>query len=433
MKRLHGIRLPHRKHAEDRKIEAIPLPKRVRIPMQMHLGPACTPAVAVREHVSVGQIIGTAAADGAVPIHASVSGTVTAIAPFLAPNGTEIPCIEIEPDGKQALYAGCKPPVLETKDDLIRAARESGCVGLGGAGFPTYLKLATKHKIDMLIVNGAECEPYLTSDCRQMVEEPGDILGGIRLVMQLLKIKECRIGIENNKPAAIKLMTYGAAADGNIRICPLPPVYPQGAEKVMIFHTCGRVIPEGKMPAEMGVLTLNVSTCAFLYRYSKTGIPLVERVVTVDGSAVKKPCNLRVPIGTPQADLLKFAECDMERVKKLLSGGPMMGVALYSAEQPVLKQQNGLLALTKAPSPEPSACIRCGRCMAVCPMKLMPMELERACKKENTALLKKLHLPLCMNCGCCTYVCPAKRPLAETNQLAKALLKKAAQREEAKA
>lgn len=433
MKRLHGIRLPHRKHADSRKIEPIPLPAKVRLPMQMHMGPACTPAVAVKEHVCIGQIIGTASEEGAVPVHASVSGTVTAITTYLTAAGTEVPCVEIEPDGNQTVYAGCQPPKLETKNDLIRAARESGCVGLGGAGFPTYLKLSAKQKLDMLVVNGAECEPYLTSDCRQMVEQPGDVLGGIRLIMKLLKIKECRIGIENNKPAAVKLLAYGAAADENIKVVPLPPVYPQGAEKVLIFHTCGRVVPEGKIPADLGVLVLNVSTCAFLYQYSKTGIPLVERVVTVDGPAVKKPCNLRVPVGTPQHDLLTFAECDFDRVKKLLSGGPMMGCALYSDEQPVLKQQNGLVALTKAPSPEPTACLRCGRCMAVCPMKLMPMELERAYKKEDTALLKKLHLPLCMNCGCCSYVCPAKRPLAESHQLAKALLKKAAQREGAKA
>ena len=177
------------------------------------------------------------------------------------------------------------------------------------------------------------------------------------------------------------------------------------------------------MPADLGILVMNISTLAFLYQYSRTGIPLVERVVTVDGNAVKKPCNLRVPIGTPQHDLLKYADCNFDKVKKLLSGGPMMGITLYSDELPVLKQQNGLLALTRVSHSEPTACIRCGRCMNACPMRLMPMELSRAYHKKDAEMLRTLRLSLCMNCGCCTYVCPAKRPLAEENQLAKQFLK----------
>ena len=423
MKRLHGIQLPQRKHAEARKIETIPLPKLVRIPMLMHLGTPCTPIVTVGEQVCVGQKIGAPADQNAVPIHASVSGTVRAITEFTNVNGSKVPCVEIESDGLQTLYPGCKAPVLETRKQFVQAVRESGCVGLGGAGFPTFRKLNEPQKISMLIVNGAECEPYLTGDSRQIIENSGDILGGIHLVMQFLNIKECKIGIESTRPAALKQLAYAVAAEENITVCPLPPVYPQGAEKVLIYHTSARIVPEDKMPADLGILVMNISTLAFLYQYSRTGIPLVERVVTVDGNAVKKPCNLRVPIGTPQHDLLKYADCNFDKVKKLLSGGPMMGITLYSDELPVLKQQNGLLALTRVSHSEPTACIRCGRCMNACPMRLMPMELSRAYHKKDAEMLRTLRLSLCMNCGCCTYVCPAKRPLAEENQLAKQFLK----------
>lgn len=422
MKRLNGILLPKRKHAEARKIESVPLPELVRIPMQMHIGKPCTPVVAIGEPVSVGQKIGSPADELTVPVHSSVSGVVSAISEHTTVTGEQIPCVEIRPDGLQKLHSGCEPPVVETRDQLIQAARESGCVGLGGSGFPTFRKLAAPQKLNLLIVNGAECEPFLTSDIRQIAEYSGDVLGGIRLVMRFLKIKECRIGIEKTQPAALKQIAYAAGSDENITVCPLPSVYPQGAEKIIIYHTCGRIVPEGMLPADIGVLVMNISTLAFLFRFSKNGIPLIERVVTVGGNAVKKPGNLRVLIGTPQHDLLKYAECNFDKVKQLICGGPMMGISLYSDEQPVIKQQNGLLALTRALRTEPTACIRCGRCMRACPMNLMPLELSRAYQRKDAVLLEKLHIGLCMNCGCCSYVCPAKRPLAEENQLAKQLL-----------
>ncbi len=404
--------------------ECIPLPKLVRIPMQMHMGAPCVPIVKQRDTVTVGEKIGEMQGEFSAPIHSSVSGTVTAVTQYQTINGALVPCIEIEPDGKQTLSPMCSAPVIETKEDLLNAVRASGCVGLGGAGFPTHIKLNAKQKIDMLILNGAECEPYLTTDCRQMIEAPEEILGGVCLLMKLLNIKETRIGIESNKPAAIRQLTEACKEFVDVSVVPLPPVYPQGAEKVLIYHTCGRVVPEGKIPADIGVIVLNISTCAYLYRYSQTGIPLVERVVTVDGDAVNKPCNLRVPIGTPLRDLLKFAECDLESVKQLFSGGPMMGVSLFSLDLPVTKQQNGLLAMKTVKTQKASACIRCGRCMRACPMKLMPMELERAFRTKDIAALESHHLRLCINCGCCSYVCPARRPLAESHQLAKQLLPK---------
>lgn len=421
MKRLNGILLPHRKRTESRMTEDLPLPEIVRIPMQMHMGAPCVPIVKPGELVTVGQKIGSMEKEFSAPIHASVSGKVKAITQYQTPSGGLVPCVEIEPDGEQTVCSSIKPPVLQTREDLINAVRESGCVGLGGAGFPTHVKLNTKQKIDMLILNGAECEPYLTTDCRLMTEAAEDIVNGVCLLMKLLGIKETRIGIEANKPAAIAQLTEACAEFVDVKVVPLPALYPQGAEKVIVYHTCGRVVPEGKIPADVGVIVMNVSTCAFISRYSRTGMPLVTRCVTVDGDAVKRPCNVRVPIGAPIGELLEFAECDMDAVKQMLSGGPMMGASLYSPDQPVTKQQNGLLALTTVKKAKATACIRCGRCMRACPMNLMPMQLERAYRIEDTAALNRHHVMLCMNCGCCSYVCPAKRPLAESIQLAKQL------------
>lgn len=423
MKRLNGIHLPHFKQTEAKQITSIPLPKYVRIPMLMHMGTPCKPTVGISDYVTVGQRIGAADGDFSVPIHASVSGTVRAIEDYETISGEIVPCIEIEADGKQIISPECQPPQLNTKDDLIEAAKNSGCVGLGGAGRPTFRKLAVKEKLDMLVVNGAESEPYLTSDCRQMVEAPEDVIGGIALIMKLLKIKEARIGIEANKPAAIKLMQEAAEKQKGITVIPLPAVYPQGAEKVMIFHTTGRVVPEDKTAADIGVLCLNVSTCAFLYQYSLTGIPLVERVVTVAGNAITKPANLRVPIGTPVKVLLDYTSCEFDKVRRLLCGGPMMGSPLPSLDDPVIiRQQNGLIAMRSVPKKQESACMRCGKCMRVCPMGLMPMELDRAYENRDIDRMEQLHIRLCMNCGCCTYVCPAHRPLAEMIQLAKTTL-----------
>lgn len=424
MKRLNGVFLSHRKHTENLLTEVLPLPPYVRIPMQMHMGAPCRPIVHIGDSVSVGTQIGEPVDNFGVPIHASVSGMVKAVEDYLCQNGTTCAAIVIESDGEQKAAFSAKPPQLETREDLIAAAKASGCVGLGGAGFPTHIKLASQQTLDTLVVNAAECEPYLTSDCRQIVEAADEVLNGILLIMRLMKLKQCCIGIEENKAAAIKKLAEICAEHKNIRMCVLPSKYPQGAEKVMTYHTTGRVIPEGKFAADVGVLVMNVSTCAFLYRYSVTGMPLVERRITVDGDAVKRPCNLMVPIGTPYQLLLDYAGCDYEHLEELICGGPMMGMSLMNLEKPVCKPNNGLLAMKKAMQVHTTSCIRCGRCMAACPMNLMPMELERAYQKKDVEMLRKYRLNLCMNCGCCSYVCPAKRPLAETNQLAKALLTK---------
>lgn len=422
MKRLNGVHLAHNKGTEHIACVHLPLPAKVRIPMLMNMGAPCTPLVKVGDLVQVGQKIGDTEAPFSVPVHASVSGTVTAITEILSANGSTCKAVEIEPDGKQTVSPEVKPPAFSDRTGFVKAIRESGAVGLGGAGFPTHIKLNPKTPIDTLVINGAECEPYITSDYRQMVEGPEEIINGIKLIMEQLQIPRAKIGIENNKPQAVKVLVELADKYPEIKIAPLPTTYPQGAEKVMIYNTTGRIVKEGQLPSDTGVIVLNVSTVAFLWRYAQTGMPLVERRLTVDGDTVKKPCNLIVPIGTSVADVLAYAQCDMDKVRMLIGGGPMMGMCLYTADTPIGKPNNAILALEHYQENPETACIRCGRCMHACPMRLMPTELEKAYRTRDVAALQKLKLSLCMNCGSCTYVCPAGRHLAETNQLAKALL-----------
>ncbi len=425
MRKLSGIQLPHEKKTAAQPIQTLPLPQKVLLPMSMHMGAVCTPTVKLRQTVAVGECIGTCEACFSADIHASVSGEVTAITDYRLPNGSTCKAVEITADGQQTPFAGITPPTYQNKDEFVQAVRKSGAVGLGGAGFPTHVKLGTTDKIDFLVINAAECEPYITSDDRTMQEHQQDIIDGIRRIMQVLEIPECIIGVENNKPEAIRLLHDCAVADPAITLVPLPSLYPQGAEKVLIYHTTGRIVEEGQLPSQQGVMVLNVSTVAFLEQYFRTGMPLVSRTLTVEGDTVAKPCNVHVPLGTSVEEVLTYAGCDLEKTEYLISGGPMMGSCLASTAQPVTKPMNALLAFAKTPKVKrTTACIRCGRCMGACPMNLMPTALEQAFKKRDKAELEAYHLSLCMLCGSCSYVCPANRPLAETNRLAKDFLRR---------
>ncbi len=420
MRKLHGVHVAHHKNTQNTASVPLPLPALVKIPMSMHIGAPCTPIVKPKDVVLVGQKIGDTDAAMAVPIHSGVSGTVKAISTYRMSNGRTCPLVEIETDGKQTVSPDVQPPHIIDQASFLRAMRESGLVGMGGASFPTHIKLAAKQKIDALIINAAECEPYITSDCRQMVEAPEEVVDGICQVLRWLDIPKAVVGVEANKPEAIRLLKEKAASHPEIEIHTLPTVYPQGAEKVLIYNTLGRIVMEGQLPADQGVIVMNVSSVAFVSRYLKTGMPMVQRMLTVDGDAVQKPCNVVVPVGTPVKDVLAFAQCDMERAKKLLYGGPMMGISIPDPNDPVLKANNAILALEKFESPKPSACIHCGRCVHACPLRLMPPEIAKAYRQKDTEALDRLKISLCMNCGCCTYACPAKRPVAENNQLAKA-------------
>ncbi|MBQ4153294.1 MAG: electron transport complex subunit RsxC [Oscillospiraceae bacterium] len=426
-RRLPGIHPKYHKRSNDAATVAIPTPKTVVIPMQQHIGAEATPTVKPGDTVFVGQKIGDSDAAMSVPIHSSVSGTVKEIQNSLRVDGRMVKSVVIETDGEQTLLPEHQPIHAANRAEFLQAVRESGLVGLGGAGFPTHMKLAYKEidKVDTLIINGAECEPYITSDYRECIENPEDIIEGIKKVMHYLDLTKCVIGIENNKPDAIALLSKLTDGMNGVSVMALKTVYPQGAEKVLIYSTTGKILQEGMLPADCGAIVMNISTVAELARYFRTGIPLITRRLTVDGSAVKSPRNLRVPIGITVREVLEYCEVDPESCEEILMGGPMMGVAVSDINTPIIKNNNAILAFTQAQVSydRTSACIRCGKCVRTCPVKLMPASLERAYDNRDAEALQKLKINLCINCGCCSYICPAKRDLAAKNQLAKQFLR----------
>ncbi len=424
-KALPGVRLKHIKHTASSTTALLPIPAEVTIPLCQHIGAPAEPLVKAGDPVLVGQKLGDSEKPNSVPIHASVSGTVKGLVDILGADGRMGKAIVITADGAQ-IPAPCVIPTVSNREEFIAAVRESGLVGLGGAGFPTHLKLAYREidKVDTLIINAAECEPYITADHRECIEHTQDVLDGISLVMKHLGLSRCVIGIEKNKPDVIALLGKAAASFSGVAVMPLKNSYPQGAEKVLIYSVTGKVVEEGQLPADCGVLVLNVTTVASLARYFKTGMPLVSKRLTVDGDAVECPQNIEVPLGTPIKAVL--AHCGLkESVGEVLMGGPMMGIAVADLSQPVLKNNNAILAFQKpqASYTKTTACIRCGKCVRACPMKLTPAALERAYDNRNSEALKQLRVNLCINCGCCSYVCPAKRELAAKNQLGKQLLR----------
>ncbi len=428
-----GVRVPHRKHTAECESVRMPVPETVTIPLSQHIGPPCKPTVAVGDTVAVGQCIGDTDAFLSSPIHASVSGTVSAISSVTLPGGQTCDATVIKTDGEQRLYEGLTPPTLDTREDFIAAVRASGLVGLGGAGFPTHVKLNPQNidDVDTVIVNAAECEPYITADFRECMENPDGILAGVCAIMQHLDLKRGIIGIEANKPQAIELLTARAAAlttpEREITVKTLPTRYPQGAEKVLIAQTTGRKVPPGRLPADVGCVVINVTSVGVLARYLQTGMPLVEKRITVDGAAVETPQNVIVPLGTAIKDILAFCGGLKAPAAKLLMGGPMMGRALPDDSLPLLKQNNAILAFDEqdAALPAPSACIRCGKCVSACPMNLTPPAIAAAFKRGDAAELEKRGALVCMECGCCAYSCPAHRPIVQSMKLAKDLVRRA--------
>ena len=343
-------------------------------------------------------------------------------------NGRKAPAVVIRPDGKQTPDPACVPPQVTDHASLIEAVRACGLVGLGGAGFPTAVKLSPKDlsAIDTLVINGAECEPYITSDNREFLECSESVMRGIAAVKQHLGIQKVVIGIERNKPEAIDLMFSLVKNDPDYSVKPLECRYPQGAEKVLIEKTTGREVPRGGLPADAGVIVMNVTTVSTLGKYLATGMPLVKKRLTVDGDAIASPKNVEVIIGTPIADVLEFCGVK-DNVSKILMGGPMMGTAVADPASPVIKQNNALVAFgpALASMPAPGPCIRCGSCINACPMGLSPVEIAGAFNRGDAEALDALMVDLCMGCGTCSFVCPAKRPVTQTMNLAKGVLMKA--------
>ena len=392
----------------------------------MHIGSPAKPVVSAGDNVKVGQLIGEPAGFVSAPVHASVSGIVKSIEEYDEISGQKAVSVIITADGEQSLYEGLAPPVVTNLQEFLDSVRDSGAVGLGGAGFPTAVKLTVKDtaKLDYIIINGAECEPYITSDTRTMIDETELVRDGILLLKKYFDAKIV-IGIESNKPEPIGKMRKIAEAEPGIEVRVLPAMYPQGGEKVLIFNITGRIVPEGGLPLDVGVIVLNCTTVAAIARYINTGIPLVSKRVTIDGSAVKTPKNVIAPIGTPVRELLDYCDCRADDVKKAMYGGPMMGLALPNLDMPVLKYTNAVIAFDAkdAELPAESACIRCGRCARNCPMRLMALELERAFLLKKPEMLEHFKVNLCMECGCCAYNCPSRRPLVQSIKLGKIMLK----------
>lgn len=423
---LSGVHVKHCKNTAGSVPERMPVPKTVNIPMSMHIGGPAKPVVKAGDHVKVGQLIGEAGQGLSAPVYSGVSGTVKKIDEMISFAGSTMQTVLIECDGLQAPDESVVPYKVNSREEFLCALSKSGIVGLGGAGFPTLVKLgAEPSRIDTLVINGAECEPYITSDTRTMLDRAREVAEGIGLICRFLNIKNTVIGIEKNKPECIASMREATRGMAGVSVKPLPSVYPQGGEKVLVYHTLGRVIKEGQLPLDCGVIVMNCTTVATVASFINTGMPLVEKCITVDGSAVAQPKNVIAPIGTPILDIIEYCGGFARPPRKVLYGGPMMGMALTDLKTPILKQTNAVLVLgeKEATPPEVTPCIKCGRCMDHCPFKLSPPDISKAYKANDGAMLEKLKVNLCMECGCCSYVCPAKRNLVQRNKMAKTMLR----------
>ena len=432
---LPGIRVPHIKNTLKNPTVRINIPQKVTIPMVMHIGRPAVPTVKVGDLVKVGTKIGEADGNISSNIYSSISGKVIKFVEHLLYNGSATTAVVIESDGDMALDEALVPPVVNNKQDMVAAIKESGIVGLGGAGFPTHVKFdIDPERIEYIIINGAECEPYVTSDTVTMLTRSDDMAYALKALNRCLGIKQVIIGIENDKKDAITAMNDMAASinEFSVEVKSLPSVYPQGGEKVLVYHTTGRKIPAKKLPIDVGCVVINCTTLATIGAYLKTGVPLVEKCVTVDGGAVKNPQNVIAPIGTSISELFECCGGLVEEPAKLIYGGPMMGITVPGADAPVLKNTNAVIALTnkEAKLPKTTACIRCGACINTCPFSLSPAAIARAYDNRDAEALCSLSVESCMECGCCSFVCPANRPLVQKNKLAKQFLREEKAKEE---
>ena len=422
-----GTHPPHSKKAtESPAIERANEPKVVVIPMQQHIGAPCEPIVQVGDEVKVGQKIGEAKGFVSSPVHSGVSGKVTAIEPRLYSGGTAVTCIVIESDMKNTISDDITPKGSLSDlsaEDIKNIIKEAGIVGMGGAAFPTHVKLTPPpdKKVDTVILNGAECEPYLTSDHRLMLEHPEEVVFGLQALMKVLGVKKGYIGIETNKPDAIEKIFEMAKGIEGIEVVALKTKYPQGAEKQLIHACTNREVPSGGLPADAGVVVNNVGTAAAVAKAIMTGMPLIERIVTVTGQGVNNPGNLMVKIGTSFREVIEQCGGLKGKTGKVIAGGPMMGITQFSLDVPVIKGTSGILVLTEeeARLPEPTNCIRCGKCVEACPINLMPVNLSAYSLANKHEQAEALNAMDCIECGACSFVCPAKRPLVESIRVSK--------------
>jgi Na+-translocating ferredoxin:NAD+ oxidoreductase subunit C len=428
----HGVHPPDSKGLTAHlPIRRMPYPDEVVLPLRQHAGKPARLAVRVGDHVERGDTIATADGFVSSPVHASASGTVADIDWWPHPDGSMATAVRIRVERYSAQVA--RPRLVPdwhglSRDEVVRAVQDAGVVGLGGAAFPTHVKLAPPKDatVDTIIVNGAECEPYLTTDHRIMVEYAERVHFGVRIMMHALGVRRAIIGVERNKPDAIAALARALPPDLDVTVLPLTVKYPQGAEKMLIKSVLDREVPSGKLPASVGVVVQNVGSVATLAEVFETGLPLVERIVTVSGHGVRRPANLIVPVGTKTRDLLAFCGGRTEDAAEVLFGGPMMGVAQRDLDAPVLKGTTGVVVLTHDEVRDRRAfpCIHCGRCLDACPMFLNPSLLGDLAKAEQYEEMDAEHLGDCMLCGSCSYVCPSNIPLAQLFQASKTALRR---------
>lgn len=390
-------------------------------PLSQHIGAPAKPVVKKGDRVLVGQRIAEAGGFVSAHIHASVSGTVKNIEPRLTTGGTKAESIIIENDGEYEVMERPAPANWQEMDrkDLLEVIQDAGIVGMGGAGFPTHVKLSPKNpdSIDYIIVNGSECEPYLTSDYRRMLEEPEKVVTGLEIVLHMFPQASGIIAIEDNKPEAIRIMKEQTADHPKIQVNVMKTKYPEGAERQLIYANTGRYINSGMLPADAGCIVHNVDTVTAIYKAVVEGVPLIDRIITISGDDIVDPKNFKVLLGTSLQELIEAAGGYLDgEPEKIISGGPMMGKAMFSAEVPAVKGSSAVLCMKKdeVAACEPSNCIRCGRCVAVCPGRVNPTKLASLAEHGKLDAFVEQDGMECCECGCCSYVCPAKRHLTQT-------------------
>ncbi|MCX7725597.1 MAG: electron transport complex subunit RsxC [Chitinispirillaceae bacterium] len=424
-----GVFVPHhKKKTEKLPIELFPTPAKIVIPLSQHIGTPAKPLVKRGDRVLVGQIIGEAGGYVSAPVHSSVSGTVASVGAFPHPSGKMITSVEIDNDGKDESVNFSSPYSKNWREtasaELVSYIQSAGIVGMGGAGFPTHVKLSppSNKPIDTLIINGAECEPYLTADHRLMLEKKEELIEGVLILRKILGVKKCYIGIEDNKNDVIKEIsrTLSEKKIKEISLTVLHTKYPQGGEKQLIKAITGREVPTGGLPMDVGCVVQNVGTTVAVYEAIVKGIPLYQRVVTISGPVIGNPKNFLVKIGTSVKDLLLACGVKLERIKKVIMGGPMMGLALSDLNVPVIKTTSGILALDNiTPQTKLYPCVNCGRCLEVCPINLLPSRLAKLVERGDYNMADCFNIMDCIECGSCAYICPAKINLVHWIKLGK--------------
>ncbi len=417
-------------HVPDHKEDTNKIPTRTLegapvhiFPLHQHIGAMLEPKVKVGDSVKVGTILADSDAYLSVPLHSSVSGIVTEIRPYYHPSGTETMSVFIENDFKYDEETHFMPKRIDTmtKEEIVKVIHDAGIVGMGGAGFPTHVKLSPPKdkKVTHVIVNAAECEPYLTSDHRRLLEEPEKVIAGLRVCLRLFGLEKGYIGIEANKQDAIEKIN--SLNDKRVEVAALKTKYPQGSEKHLIKAVTGKSVPSGGLPVDVGAIVINVDTAYEIANAFENGMPVVSRIITVAGDCIKQPCNLNVRLGTPFEFVINAAGGCFGQPKKIINGGPMMGIAQYTDKVPTIKTTSAILALSETADvyDSDSPCIHCGKCVSHCPMHLMPFKLARYAEDNDLEMCEKFHITDCIECGLCSYLCPGRQSPVQNIRMAK--------------